>query len=99
MKAHGDGDSLRKCSGGRRALGAESGPHPSWWNRAGQMSPAGSWARVVQISPSSRFRSELRSCQTRGHIQVGLGHTVFPALIKQGASQNKRKMQPMAKLL
>lgn len=86
----GDGYSLRKCSSAEEPW-SRSGPDPlgeqtDWW------APTGSWTKFVQIGPSSRCGSRWSPGRCRGHIQVGLSHSTFPALIKHGASQSERRM-------
>lgn len=86
----GDGYSLRKCSSVEEPW-SRSGPDPlgeqtDWW------APTGSWTKFMQTGPSSRCGSRWSPGRCQGHIQVGLSHSTFPALIKHDASQNKRRM-------
>lgn len=86
-----DGYSLRKRSSAEEPR-SRSGPDPLGGIRQTDAYPleAGPSLCKLVLPPGVGLRWSPGRCQ--GHIQVGLSHSAFPAIIKHGPSQHKRRV-------
>lgn len=86
-----DGYSLRKRSSAEEPR-SRSGPDPLGGIRQTDAYPleAGPSLCKLVLPPGVGLRWSPGRCQ--GHIQVGLSHSAFPAVIKHGPSQHKRRV-------